>query len=210
MDLLTNFKERFTERFSESSLSPTEFAARIGITPTSVYRYLEGKHIPPFAEFVKMADAFQCSGDYLLGLTDEYVAIAFKEPPALPRTDLFSAATLRRKRILPAQERGNFAFPAAFLENGCNLPERSQPCKARRTVRLLRRFHYRAGMLTSRLCPNFSIQILRAAEHSAARRFLYRFSVTLFRAGTRLPAWARGKRRASLPSSPSRAWYTPF
>lgn len=81
MDLLTNFKERFTERFSESSLSPTEFAARIGITPTSVYRYLEGKHIPPFAEFVKMADAFQCSGDYLLGLTDEYVAIAFKEPP---------------------------------------------------------------------------------------------------------------------------------
>ena len=40
MDLLTNFKERFTERFSESSLSPTEFAARIGITPTSVYRYL--------------------------------------------------------------------------------------------------------------------------------------------------------------------------
>ena len=81
MDLLANFKERFAERFAESALTPAELAARIGVTPTSVYRYLEGKHIPPFAEFVKLADLFRCSGDYLLGLTDEYAAIPFKEPP---------------------------------------------------------------------------------------------------------------------------------
>ena len=81
MDLLANFKERFAERFAESALAPAELAAHIGVTSTSVYRYLEGKHIPPFAEFVKLADLFRCSGDYLLGLTDEYAAIPFKAPP---------------------------------------------------------------------------------------------------------------------------------
>lgn len=75
MDLTAAFRERFSEKFYESDLPVEEFARQIGLTPTSVYRYLEGRHAPALAEIVKIADCFRCSADYLFGLADEYAEI---------------------------------------------------------------------------------------------------------------------------------------
>lgn len=62
-DALKRFRE-------EKKLTQAELADKLGIFPQAYYRYEKGKIFPPVLLIVKMAQAFDVSADYLLGLRD--------------------------------------------------------------------------------------------------------------------------------------------
>lgn len=52
-------------------LTQAEVADKLGIFQQAYYRYEKGKIFPPVLLIVKMANTFNVSADYLLGLSDE-------------------------------------------------------------------------------------------------------------------------------------------
>ena len=68
---LSNFAERLAELFFEHGLNARKFAQAINCTPTTIGRYLNAQKMPVLDMVVRMSDYFQCTTDFLLGLTDE-------------------------------------------------------------------------------------------------------------------------------------------
>lgn len=66
------FKEILKEFLSENNLTQVEFAKRIGVKQGQVSEWLYGKSKPGYDTLRAMAQAFNITADYFLGLTDEY------------------------------------------------------------------------------------------------------------------------------------------
>lgn len=65
------FKDRFRELVGSTGLSKTECAKQIGISYTTfndIYEYGQGKRM---RILIRIANYFDVSSDYLLGLTDD-------------------------------------------------------------------------------------------------------------------------------------------
>ncbi len=56
-------------------VTQAELAARLGVSQRTVSRWEQGRHAPNADEILKMARIFNCTSDYLLGLTDERRAV---------------------------------------------------------------------------------------------------------------------------------------
>ena len=61
---------RIKEYMEELNLTQAVLAKTLGVAPSNVSDFLKEIHSPSFSCFVKMLDFFNCSADYLLGLTD--------------------------------------------------------------------------------------------------------------------------------------------
>ncbi|MCM1289458.1 MAG: helix-turn-helix domain-containing protein [Corallococcus sp.] len=68
----SNFAERLQELLDTSDINAFALSKRINCGHSSIHRYLNGEN-PSLDNLIKIADYFQCSTDFLLGLTDEYV-----------------------------------------------------------------------------------------------------------------------------------------
>ncbi len=77
---LSNFAESLLELITETKLSPSAFADRIGCGKGTISRYLSGTKMPSVELLLKLADYFQCSTDYLLGLETEMYSRVFTTP----------------------------------------------------------------------------------------------------------------------------------
>ena len=66
------FKQILKDFLSESEITQTEFARKIGVKPSQVSEWLRGKAKPSYDMLRKMSVAFNISADYFLGLTDSY------------------------------------------------------------------------------------------------------------------------------------------
>lgn len=64
------FSERLKERRQNSGRKQAEVAAMLGIRIRSYQAYEEGAREPKFDKLVLLANYFQTSTDYLLGVTD--------------------------------------------------------------------------------------------------------------------------------------------
>ena len=71
---IEKFAERFSERLKEliyeEDLNPQRFAQKIGVRPTAITRYINCERCPSIETLVKIADYFNCSTDYVLGITE--------------------------------------------------------------------------------------------------------------------------------------------
>ncbi len=67
---LSVFVERLKEYMAEENLSETLLARKINVSRVTVCNLLNAAHIPSTKIFVAIAEYFNCSADYLLGLTD--------------------------------------------------------------------------------------------------------------------------------------------
>lgn len=76
---LSIFAERLSELMFERKISAPALARILGCGRASVYRYLSGTKMPAVNLFVKMADYFSCTTDFLVGLEGETYAHHFRE-----------------------------------------------------------------------------------------------------------------------------------
>ena len=67
---MAEFKERFASLLDSRGLSVKNFAKAIGVSPSSVYMYLQGERIPKDEIKESIADYFNCDLDYLMGRSD--------------------------------------------------------------------------------------------------------------------------------------------
>ncbi len=68
---LSNFAERLAELLFENELSVPKFAKEIDCARSTINSYLNAQKMPVLDMVVRMSDYFQCTTDFLLGLTDE-------------------------------------------------------------------------------------------------------------------------------------------
>lgn len=70
-DNLKIFTENFTDLFLETELTKTKFAKQIKIGHQKIQHYLDGE-IPTTKTIAKICDYFNCSMDYITGLSNEF------------------------------------------------------------------------------------------------------------------------------------------
>lgn len=61
---------RLKELMEEKAINQLELAALSGIDNSSISDFLLEKHAPSYHAFIKLLSHFNCSADYLLGLTE--------------------------------------------------------------------------------------------------------------------------------------------
>ena len=81
MEFVSNFAERLDELRFDRGLTGEQLAHALGVRKNLIYYYLNDKRQPSIKMLVKMADYFQCSTDFLLGLEEENTAKTFKICP---------------------------------------------------------------------------------------------------------------------------------
>ena len=79
--------KRFRLQFG---LSQKEVAGKVGMVPTSYYRYESGRFLPQADILIKLADAYDVSVDYLVGRSD------------IPRQPQFDQETMNLLEALQA------------------------------------------------------------------------------------------------------------
>ena len=57
-------------------MSASELAAVIGVSPNALLSWERGEKEPKVANLIKLSEFFNCSPEYLLGMTDERKAAA--------------------------------------------------------------------------------------------------------------------------------------
>lgn len=101
MDYLNKFSERLKELITESNKSDKEIAKIVGVHRTTIGKYKNGKDFPSTDTFIKLADLFCCSCDYLLGRNDDVGNNEFKNcPPFSKQLDFLLIKYKISKRAL--------------------------------------------------------------------------------------------------------------
>ena len=71
MDVLSNFAEILNDLLIEHNLKAKELSIKLGMANATITRYKNKDRVPTIENLVKIANYFNCSTDYLLGLEDE-------------------------------------------------------------------------------------------------------------------------------------------
>ncbi len=69
--LVTTFTERANEFCILKGYAPKTLAQAVGVTHATLLNALSGRHAPSTRLFFGLLQAFDCSADYLLGLTND-------------------------------------------------------------------------------------------------------------------------------------------
>ena len=68
---MNNFKERLEDLLIEHNMSKNQLANIVGVRPDTIYGYYRKKLLPEIHIAKRIADYFDCSLDYLFGLTEQ-------------------------------------------------------------------------------------------------------------------------------------------
>ncbi|MEG1805784.1 MAG: helix-turn-helix transcriptional regulator, partial [Clostridia bacterium] len=68
---LSNFGERFNELIFDKRITPDILAQAIGVDLSLIYKYLRKEFIPSTPTAIDIANYFNCSLDFLFGLSEE-------------------------------------------------------------------------------------------------------------------------------------------
>ena len=99
--ILQNFAETLNELIEEKQITVEEFAASVNIAFSEVYRYLRKEYLPHLTAIIKIADAYNCSVDYLLGFVayDENTDYKTTPPFDVRFKEILKERNLTRYRI---------------------------------------------------------------------------------------------------------------
>lgn len=78
---LSKFAERLSELIFDAGTTPTELSEKLGCGNATISHYVTGRFLPTLEMTVRLADFFQCTTDYLLGIDNENRAHTFKPRP---------------------------------------------------------------------------------------------------------------------------------
>ena len=78
---MSKLSERIHEYMQELEYTQVKLAEITGITNTNISNFLLEYHTPSYKHFVQLLYAFDCSADYLLGLTEIHTEENLNEVP---------------------------------------------------------------------------------------------------------------------------------
>lgn len=78
---LSIFAERLDDLLFEANISSLALAKELKCGRATIYRYLQGNRIPTVEMVVRLADYFNCTTDFLLGLENENYPQNFLQCP---------------------------------------------------------------------------------------------------------------------------------
>ena len=78
---MSKLSEILLELTTDCNLNTTDFAKDIGLTRSCVSNYLNNIRTPKYEHFIKLIEYFNCSADYMLGLSDWDKQTAFHPVP---------------------------------------------------------------------------------------------------------------------------------
>lgn len=81
MTVYNIFIKRLTELMKEYNLTAHSLAKKLGIHHNAVDCWLNAKNLPRFDKLKKLSEFFDCSIDYILGLTDDENKKPFSKNP---------------------------------------------------------------------------------------------------------------------------------
>jgi len=120
---LSIFAERLKDFMIEKDVDTTALIDIAKVNRTSVNNYLAGNRFPSIDALVRIADKFECTTDYLLGISDNNEKTAFKEcPPFNERLQYLFKNSDKTKADL--QRKSNIAESAIYYWlNGKHKPQ---------------------------------------------------------------------------------------
>lgn len=65
------FAERLAELMFDNKKTAEDLSKAVGVNLSLIYKYLKKRYVPSMPNVIKIADYFNCSIDFLVGLTDE-------------------------------------------------------------------------------------------------------------------------------------------
>ena len=78
---LSKFSEILKELLDEENLTGKQLGLNLGIAGPTITRYIQGKFMPSINNLILIADYFNCSTDYLLGIEPDNQNLNFKKCP---------------------------------------------------------------------------------------------------------------------------------
>lgn len=119
--LKKSFVERFTVLMEDNGDSVTEAARIIGVAPESVATWLRGRIVPNIDCFAKIADVYNVSVDYLLGLSETQQVKDIPDEaayPAVPARAFYNSALqlMAKQNSLIAQQNALLQQQNAILK----------------------------------------------------------------------------------------------
>lgn len=85
---MSKFSERLSELMFDEGYNGLTLSQKLGCGYNTIYRYLQCQRAPSVDMIVVLADFFNCSTDFLLGLTDNNLLNKFEKCP--PFKDRFA------------------------------------------------------------------------------------------------------------------------
>lgn len=92
MDNLSKFAETLDSLMFEQEITVTQLANKIGLDSSTISRALHSQFTPSVDTLIKLADYFNCTTDFLLGIEHENYSSKFQKCP------LFSEQLVRLKK----------------------------------------------------------------------------------------------------------------
>lgn len=96
----TRFKENLTALIESRGITYVDLSAETNMAPTTLHRYVSGSRTPDLSNLVRLADYFNVSLDWLLGLSGERYNIMPQELQDV--ADLYSLSTPEDRRVIQA------------------------------------------------------------------------------------------------------------
>lgn len=93
---LSKFSERLSELMFDEHYNGQTLSEKLGYGYNTIYRYLECKRTPTVEKIIALADFFNCSVDFLLGLDDNNLIHSFNK--CAPFKDRF-AVLLKKEGV---------------------------------------------------------------------------------------------------------------
>ena len=88
MDILSKFAERLNELLNEAEINAAKLAKDINIEQSAISKFSRAQRLPSTETLVSLANYFNCTTDYILGLSDVLDDRKFKCRP--PFSDQFN------------------------------------------------------------------------------------------------------------------------
>ena len=144
MENLSKFAEILGEVMFERNMTARAAAEQIGVTATTVSRYLKGERLPDAHKLVLLADCFSCSTDFLLGREEEDRTLRFLPCPPFSEQLVRLCAALRMSFYAFYHKAGIAESTFFEWKNGTSIPS------AASIVRLADRFDRRTDFILGR------------------------------------------------------------
>ena len=92
MDILSKLSKRLKELMDEAEIKTPALGEAIHTEPSAITKFLRAERMPSANTLVKLADYFNCTTDYLLGLSDVVDERKFQQcPPFSEQIDILIA-----------------------------------------------------------------------------------------------------------------------